>query len=260
MSETVLITGASSGIGLELAKRFAALGNNLILVARSESKLQDLSRDLIQQHSVHVEVVVADLAKVDAAKQLVSELDERKLIVNVLVNNAGFGELGKFAEIDVDRQMDMVRLNVVTVVQLTRLLLPEMLKRGSGGVINVASTAAFQPGPNMAVYYATKAFVLSFSDAIHEELIDTGIKVVCLAPGPTTTGFAEDSGMKSLKMFSANAMDVGVVADAAIRAYESNRALVIPGLKNKIGAFMNRLAPRVVVRKMVKKLQSTGKS
>ena len=166
MSETALITGASSGIGLELAKLFAQSGRNLILVARSETKLNELRTELINKHSVHVEVIVADLSEVDAAVKLFGEINTRKLVVDILVNNAGFGELGRFSEIETDRQLNMVRLNVVTVMHLTRLLLPEMLKRKSGGILNVASTAAFQPGPNMAVYYASKAFVLSFSEAV----------------------------------------------------------------------------------------------
>ncbi len=256
MSRTILVTGASSGIGLELAKLFASSGQNLILVARSEEKLQSLKQQLINEHSVHVEVIVADLAAVDAAEKLVGEINARKLVVDCVVNNAGFGELGKFQDISAERQLNMVRLNVVTLMHLTRLLLPEMLKRQRGGILNVASTAAFQPGPNMAVYYATKAFVLSFSEAIHEELLDTNIKVCCLAPGPTKTGFGEDSGMSETRIFTSNAMDVGAVAKAGFDALENNRAIVIPGFKNKFGAFMTRLVPRFLVRKLVKRLQS----
>jgi short-subunit dehydrogenase len=153
-------------------------------------------------------------------------------------------------------QLNMVRLNVVTLMHLTRLLLPEMIKRQGGGILNVASTAAFQPGPNMAVYYATKAFVLSFSDAIHEELLDANIKVACLAPGPTETRFGEESGMNATKVFTSNVMDSASVAKAGFEAYESNRALIIPGFKNKLGTFLTRLVPRSVTRKLVKKLQS----
>ena len=257
MSETALITGASSGIGLELAKLFAQSGRNLILVARSKDKLEKLRTDLVEQHNVHIEVIVADLAEIDAAVSLVDEINSRKLVVDILVNNAGFGELGQFGEISLERQMNMVRLNVVTVVQLSRLLLPEMLKRKNGGILNVGSTAAFQPGPNMAVYYATKAFVLSFSEAIHEELRESNIKVVCLSPGPTKTGFGEDSGMSATKVFTSNAMDSESVAKAGFDAYESNRAIVIPGFKNKFGAFLTRLVPRSLTRKLVKGLQST---
>ena len=256
MSETALITGASSGIGLELAKIFAQSGHNLILVARSESKLNKLREELVQQHSVHVEMIIADLAKADAAAQLVDEVNKRKLVVDILINNAGFGELGKFSEISTDRQINMIQLNVVTLVHLTRLLLPEMLKRKSGGILNVGSTAAFQPGPNMAVYYATKAFVLSFSEAIHEELQGSGVKVVCLSPGPTETGFGKDSGLDKAKMFTANVMSAAKVASVGAKAFESNRAIAVPGWKNWLGTLLTRVAPRAITRKLVKKLQS----
>jgi short-subunit dehydrogenase len=256
MSQTVLVTGASSGIGLELAKLFAQAGDNLILVARSEEKLQQLKIELTKQQSTHVEVIVADLAQVNAAEKLLQELGHRQLVVDVLVNNAGFGELGRFHEIDTQRQLNMIRLNVETVVHLTRLLLPEMIKRNRGAILNVGSIAGFQPGPNMAIYYATKAFVLSFSEAIHEELLATGIKVVCLAPGPTTTGFGEDSGMSKTKIFESNAMPAASVARRAIKALRTNRAIAIPGWKNWLIATSSRFVPRSWTRKLVKKMQT----
>lgn len=255
MSETVLITGASSGIGLELGKLFASAGNDLILVARSETKLNELSQQLIEEHSVHVEVIIADLAEVDAAEKLFAETERRKLIVDVLVNNAGFGELGRFVEIPIERQINMVRLNVETLVHLSRLYLPEMVKRKSGGILNVGSTAAFQPGPHMAVYYATKAFVLSFSEALHEEMLESGIAVTCLCPGPTSTGFGKDSGMENLKIFKGGVMDAAVVAKAGYQAFRQRKAIVIPGFKNKFGAFLTRLFPRFLIRKLVKSFQ-----
>ncbi len=254
-SETVLITGASSGIGLELAKLFAASGSRLILVARNESKLTELKQQLVNQHSAHTDVIVMDLSKVDAAEKLRDEIYRRKLRVDVLVNNAGFGELGKFAEIPIERQVDMIRLNVVTVAHLTRLLLPEMLKYRQGGILNVASIAAFLPGPNMAIYYATKAFVLSFSDALHEELIDTDLKVTCLCPGPTKTGFAADSGMESTTLFEAGAMDAAEVAKIGYESFRKNQSVVVIGFKNKLLAFLTRLTPRFIARKMVKRVQ-----
>ena len=256
MSETVLITGASSGIGYELAKLFAEANHSLVLVSRNEEKLNQLRLDLVEKHSVHVEVIAADLSKVNAADDLMAELDNRKILVDVLVNNAGFGELGSFDEITLDRQLAMVRLNVVTLMHLAHLLLPEMLKRDHGGILNVASVAAFQPGPNMAVYYATKAFVLSFSEALHEELSGTNVSVTCLAPGPTKTGFAEDSGMNATKMFESNAMGVLPVAQQAFDAFAKNKAIVIPGWRNKMISIMPRIFPRFLIRKIVKKLQS----
>ena len=260
IGETVLITGASSGIGWELAKLFAASGSSLILVARNESKLNELKQQLVHQHSTHTDVIVMDLAEVDAAGKLCDEIYRRKLRVDVLVNNAGFGELGSFAKIPIERQVDMIRLNVVTVAHLTRLLLPEMLKHDQGGILNVASVAAFLPGPNMAVYYATKAFVLSFSDALHEELIETNLKVTCLCPGPTETGFAAESGMDSTSLFEASAMDAKEVAKIGFQSFRNNRSVVVTGFKNKLLTFFTRLLPRSAVRKMVKQLQSVEKS
>ena len=254
MSETALITGASSGIGLELAKLFAQSGRNLILVARSEQKLKTLRADLVDKHKVHIEVIVADLAEVDAAVRLVDEVNSRKLVVDILVNNAGFGELGRFAEISVDRQMNMVRLNVVTVVQLTRLLLPEMIKRKGGGVLNVGSTAAFQPGPNMAVYYATKAFVLSFSEAIHEELLGSNIKVVCLSPGPTETGFGEDSGMSATKVFTSNTMDSQSVAKAGFECIRIKSCICYSRLEELVACFSDAVRPSIVDKKARQKI------
>ncbi len=258
MSTTALITGASSGIGRELAKLFAEAGNHLVLVARSEDKLNALANEIKTATGNDAKVMVADLAAIDAGEQLYAQLQNEGIEIDYLVNNAGFGELGKFANITLDRQLNMVRLNVVTLMHLTRLLTPKMIACRSGGVLNVGSTAAFQPGPNMAVYYATKAFVLSFSEALHEELLGSGVHVSCLCPGPTKTGFGDDSGMNANDFFQTNAMDVRVVAQAGYQGLLSNRAITIPGWKNKLTAFATRIAPRFVVRKIVKRLQSVG--
>lgn len=255
MSNTALVTGASSGIGLELARILASNGCNLVLTARSKARLDELKTELVNDHSVHVEVIAADLSEVNAAEMLFGEITRRKLVVDILVNNAGFGELGRFHEIDLDRQLNMIQLNVVALTHLTRLLLPEMLKRKKGGILNVASTAAFQPGPNMAVYYATKAYVLSFSEALHEELTGTGVSVSCLAPGPTLTGFGSDSGMNKSRLFAMGTMDAATVAKAGYNALRRNRALVVPGFKNRAGAFLTRLSPRWFTMKIVKWLQ-----
>lgn len=256
MSQTALITGASSGIGLELAKQFAQVGDSLVLVARSETKLQQLKNEFTDKYSIHVDVVVADLAESNAAEKILQELKQRKLVIDILVNNAGFGELGLFHEIETQRQLKMIRLNVEAVVHLTRLLLPEMIKRNGGAILNVGSVAGFQPGPNMAVYYATKAFVLSFSEAIHEELLGSGIKVVCLAPGATKTGFGDDSGMNKTRIFKSNLMTAEVVARQAMKAISTNQAIVIPGWKNWLVAASSRFVPRSWTRKIVNKLQT----
>lgn len=251
LTETVLVTGASSGIGQALARCFAGDGSDCILLARSEGALHDLAESLEATFGVRTHVLPADLSEPDAADQIQGELDERGLSVDVLVNNAGFGARGAFADLDRGRQMDMIRVNVSALTDLSRLLLPDMLERDRGGILNVASTAAFQPGPNMSVYYATKAYVLSFSEGLSEELSDTGIPVTCLAPGPTRTGFIDEASMDETRLF-----DLGVmmspenVAEVGYEAFRRERTLVVPGWPNKIAAFMTRFTPRPLARKV----------
>ncbi|MBB3210491.1 hypothetical protein FHS27_006338 [Rhodopirellula rubra] len=257
---TTLITGASSGIGAELARLFAAGGENLILVARSEEKLRELASTLEAKHGVRATVMVADLAKHDASEQLVQRLRDEKLLVDHLVNNAGFGALGDFASLPVERQADMLQVNVVTLTMLTRLLLPEMILRQRGGILNVGSIAAFQAGPHMAVYYATKAYVLSFTEALREELIGTPLHVTLLAPGPTSTGFGEDSGMEDLALFASGAMPVAEVAKAGFEGYLKNQDIVIPGWKNRLMVTSASFLPRIATRKLVGRLQRPSDS
>lgn len=253
MSETVLVTGASSGIGLELAKRFANDGARVVLSARSEDKLQELAEEF-RQAGGQADVFPCDLSEPDAARQLCERLSDARIEIDVLVNNAGFGALGKVADLSVDRQQSMIRLNIEALTMLTRHLLPGMLERGQGGVLNVASTAAFVPGPNMAVYYASKAYVLSFSEALRHELKETPISVSCLCPGATKTGFGADSGMGETEIFE-KAMAVEKVADAAYQGYRQNKAIVIPGKMNWLISQSPRLLPRWLVRRMVASLQ-----
>ena len=205
-SETVLITGASSGIGLELAKCFAADGCRMILVSRKADALETLATQLRTEHKVQAQVFTVDLAEPEAPVRLASRLEKAGIRVDVLVNNAGFGAQGKFAELDLQRQLDMVQVNVTALLHLTGLLLPAMIKRREGGILNVASTAAFQPGPGMGVYYAFKAFVLSFTEAIAEELTGTGLKISALCPGPTVTNFGKAAGGKFRPIASKVAM------------------------------------------------------
>src|SRR3954470_13259655 len=195
MQQTALITGASSGIGRALAQEFASHGYDLVLVARTAAALEEVAQAVDQPGAAdtpspaRVQVIAADLSRSGSARDLVDQLNRETIRVDVLVNNAGFGLQGEFADLPIDQQTNMIQLNVVTLTELTRLLLPAMLTRQSGGVLNVASTAAFQAGPLMAVYYATKAFVLSFTEAIGEELKGTGLKVSALCPGPTNSEF-----------------------------------------------------------------------
>jgi short-subunit dehydrogenase len=222
-----------------------------VLLARSEDALHSLADTLRAHYGVDASVLPADLSDPEAADSVWDQLQDRNLHVDVLVNNAGFGVRGRFAEEDAQQQMDMVQVNVTALTHLTRLLLPDMLKRGRGGVLNVASTAAFQPGPNMSVYYATKAYVLSFSEGLAEEVAGRGITVTCLAPGPTRTPFVEKAEMDDTALFRfAEPMTAEAVAQAGHDGFRSGEPLVIPGWPNKIGAFLIRFAPRSLTRKV----------
>jgi len=199
--QTALVTGASSGIGLELARLFAAGGYGLVLVARSGGKLEELANELRNRHGVDVRVMAIDLARPESSEELVRELEQAGVAVDVLVNNAGFATFGPFAETHLRAELEELQLNVVTLTHLTKKLLPGMLARRRGGVLNVASTAAFQPGPLMAVYYASKAYVLSFTEALAEELRGTGVTISALCPGPTVTGFQKRAAMEDSGLF-----------------------------------------------------------
>ena len=245
---TALITGASGGIGEAFARQLAALGKDLVLVARSEEKLNSLARELASLHSVQARVIVADLARHDSAAALYAETERLGLAVDLLVNNAGFAKGGEFSELPFDVQADMVRLNVNTLTELTRLYLPSMRERRRGGVINVGSTASFQPVPYMAVYGATKAFVLSFSEALAEEVAADGVTVMALCPGATATGFQETAGVWEEQQSSMPAPDE-VVADG-LRAFERRRRWFVHGGTNKLPSIAARFLPRRLVVRM----------
>jgi short-subunit dehydrogenase len=253
-AETILITGASSGIGRELAKCFAEEGCQLILVARSEGPLKALAADLRQSHQIEAHVFPADLSLPETPICLFANLEAKGLQVDVLVNNAGFGAQGPFAELSLERQLKMIQVNVTALTHLTRLFLPGMIERRRGGIINVASTAAFQPGPLMAVYYATKAFVLSFSEAIAEELRESDLTVTALCPGPTHTNFFVAAGMRNSRLLRMKSMSAEAVARIGHRAFRQGRHVSITGLRNQLAAFSVRLAPRSLVRKIVHRI------
>lgn len=248
--ETVLITGASSGIGRELARQFAGDGADLVLVARSEGRLRELAGDLAADFGITAEVVPADLSQPGGPDQIVEALVQRNIDVDVLVNNAGFGAQGSVAGIGIQRQLEMIEVNVAALTRLTALLLPGMLERRRGGILNVASTAAFLPGPNSAVYYATKAYVLSFTEALAEEVRGSGVRVSCLAPGPTDTGFAAQAGATGSRNFRRGVMHANRVARAGHDGFRRGKTLVIPGLRNRAVAFGVRLSPRALVTKV----------
>jgi uncharacterized protein len=256
MKQTALITGASSGIGLDLAHLFARDGHDVVLVARNEAKLQEVARDLEKHHKVTAHVIAADLARPDAPREIFEATRERRIQIDVLVNNAGFGLGGKFAETDLQRELDMIQVNIAAVTHLTKLFLGGMVARGSGRIMNVASTAAFQPGPLMAVYYATKAYVLSFSEAIGEELNGTGVTVTALCPGPTYTEFADRAQIKNTGLFKYMAPMTSMdVARIGYRAMKRGKRVAITGVRNKLTAQSVRVSPRFVVTKVVRALQ-----
>jgi short-subunit dehydrogenase len=243
--ETALITGASGGIGEAFARQLAAMGKDLIVVARSEEKLHSLARELVGLHSVHVQVITADLARHDSALALRAETERLGLAVDLLINNAGFAKGGEFSDLPFEAQADMVRLNVNTLVEMTRLYLPSMRERRRGGVINTASTAAFQPVPYMSVYGATKAFVLSFSEAIGEEVAGDGVTVMALCPGATATGFQETAGVWEGQGTSMATPDE--VAAAGLSAFEHRRRSFVQGAVNKLMTIATRLGPRRLI-------------
>ncbi|MGB3694806.1 MAG: SDR family oxidoreductase [Spirulinaceae cyanobacterium] len=256
MSKTVLITGASSGIGYELSKLFAKDSYDLVLVARSENKLQDLAAKLQNEFGIQVKVIVQDLAINFAPKTIFAELQEENITIDVLVNNAGFAAYGLFTETNLQAELEMMQLNMVALTHLTKLFLPGMVQRRQGKILNVASTAAFQPGPLMAVYYATKAYVLSFSEAIANELIGTGVTVTVLCPGPTKSGFQARADVEKSKLFrGSNMMDTQTVAEIGYSGLMASKTVIVPGFQNKFIAAFIKFLPRKLVTKIVCNVQ-----
>ncbi len=242
-----LITGASAGLGAEFARQCAARGEALALVARRRDRLEALAAEL----GGEVHVFAADLAKEGAAASLIAELEAEGLVVDTLINNAGFGLAGRFERGALGRLSEMIDLNIRNLVELCHLVLPAMRAAGKGAICNVASTAAFQPGPNMAVYYASKAFVLSFTEALHHELKGTGIRVSALCPGPTATEFGEVAGANTGDALRFIRGESPAVVRAGLKGLDANKAIVIPGTPNKITAQMSRFLPRAAMRRIV---------
>lgn len=258
MSKTALITGASGGIGYELAKTFAKNDYDLILVARSIDRLQCLQAEVIQTYGVATAVISQDLSKADSALQLWEQVEQQGLTVDVLVNNAGFGDYGPFADCDWSKHSALLQLNMVTLTHLTRLCLPPMLERGYGKILNVASTAAFQPGPFMAAYYASKSYVMSFTEALAHELEGTGITATVLCPGPTRgTDFQKRAELDDLEFFKTLKLpEAYEVAQFAYNALERNQRVAVHGLVNRLLVFTNRIMPRRMVTNAVGQLQA----
>ncbi|GAA0736123.1 SDR family NAD(P)-dependent oxidoreductase [Sphingomonas japonica] len=255
MAGNTLITGASAGLGAAFARSLAARGDDLILTARRGDRLESLAGELRTAYGVTVTVIAADLGVPGGADALFADIVRRGLRVDTLINNAGFGLQGAFADQDRAALAGMLDCNCRALVELSHLVLPGMIARRSGGILNVASTAAFQPGPWMAVYYATKAFVLSFSQALHEEVKPHGIRVAALCPGPTRTEFAEHAGMADSALFARFAGPIDGVVRDGLAALDANRAVAVSGALNKGLAFSTRLAPLGMLRRMAGRLQ-----
>jgi len=245
LKKVALVTGASAGLGLEFARQLSERGHPLVLVARRRERLDELAAELGNARAVAI-----DLSKDGAAAVLMADIENAGEEVELLVNNAGFGLIGRFAELDAERQREMVDLNVGTLTELCRAVAPRMIARKCGAILNVSSTAAFQPGPKMAVYFATKAYVLSLSEALHEELKPHGIRVSCLCPGPTRTEFGEVAGFAGNGVFDHIAMRARDVVEIGLKGLDRNRAVVVAGWMNRVVAASTRFAPRPVARKI----------
>jgi len=260
MSKTALITGASNGIGLELAKIHASKGDNLVLVARNKSKLDELKSELEKQFKISVHTIGKDLSLANSAQEVYDETKKNALQIDYLINNAGFGDFGMFYETDWNKELQMINLNITTLTQFTKLYLQDMVKRGNGKIMNVASCAAFQPGPTMAVYYATKAYVLSFSEAINNELSDKGITVTALCPGATESGFQAAAAMEESALVKNKKLPTSkAVAEYGYKAMMKGKAVAIHGFMNYILANSVRFTPRSLVVKMTRKIQDKAK-
>lgn len=249
MNKTALITGATSGLGYDFVDMFAQDGFDLVLVARNQAKMGEIKR---QYPHLNVTIIAKDLSRPNAAKEVYEEVKSAGITIDTLVNNAGFGLMGKFDDLDIQKQSEMIQLNITALTELTYHFLPGM--KGSSHkarILNVASTAAFQPGPMMAVYYATKAYVLSFSEALAEELAGTNVTVTTLCPGATKTNFASVANVEKTKMFS-GAMSSQEVAKQGYQALMAGKRVVITGSPNKVGAYAAKFLPRSLAAKIAK--------
>jgi len=248
MTKTALITGASSGLGVEFARIHASVGDNLVLVARGKEKMDALKTELEKQYAISVYVISKDLSEPSAAQDIFALLQAQKIHIDYLINNAGFGDFGLFAECNWEKQQQMINLNVMALTCLTRLFLPDMIQQKFGKILNIASTAAFQPGPTMSVYFATKAFVLSFTEAIANELNGTGVTATALCPGATATGFKDAAALNESRLFKGN--QIAGSKEVAAFGYKNmmkGKTVVVYGFMNYIMAQSVRFAPRSIV-------------
>src|SRR4051794_21364479 len=255
--QTALVTGASAGIGVDLAECFAQDGYNLILAARTESALRGVAERLTTTYGVNATPIAVDLGAIGGGQRLADAITQKGLSVDVLLNNAGYGHAGAFNGSDAATQLGMIDLNDRALVELTHIYWPRMVPNRRGGVLNVASTAAFQPGPLMAIYYASKAFVLAFSEALWEEARGTGVKVSCLCPGPTVSKFRERAGTGKVRLSKASTpMESMPVARMGYDAWQANRRVMVTGTRNRVMASLVSFLPRTAVLRLVRNLQS----
>lgn len=255
MTAHALVTGASAGLGTLFAEALAKDGKPVVIVARRQDRLAAIAADMHNRYGVTVVPIAMDLATPDAPDALFADLARRGIVIDTLINNAGFGARGAFDEIDLASQCEMVDLNCRTLMALCHLALPSMIARGNGAILNLASVAAFLPGPYMSTYYATKAFVLSLSQALHEEVKDKGVRVSALCPGPTATEFASVAGLGNSKLFQTNVADAATVVRDGMDALKANRAVAVSGLANRLMVAGLRLAPRGFARRTAMRLQ-----
>jgi len=258
MNKTALITGASSGIGKEFARIHASKGDDLVLIARRKNKLEQLKQELESIYDIKVEIIIKDLSYINAAQEIYDEVIQKGIQIEYLINNAGYGALGKFHELDLNRQVSMINLNITVLTVLTRLFLPDFVKRNSGKILNTSSTASFMPGPLQAVYFATKAYVTFFSNALSEELHDTNITVTNLMPGATESEFGATSGMDKTEMFQKTVSSQSVAQDG-YDGMMNGKIDVISGLKpmQKVMMTMIPFTPKKMILKQVRKMQET---
>jgi uncharacterized protein len=257
---TALVTGASNGIGLELAKIHASKGDNLVLVARNLEKLNEIKAELEKKFNIKVYNIGKDLSKLNAALEVYNETTQQKIQIDYLINNAGFGDFGMFVETDWHKELQMINLNITTLTQFTKLYVQDMVKRGNGKIMNVASTAAFQSGPTMAVYYATKAYVLSFSEAVDNEVSDKGVTVTTLCPGATESGFQAAAAMEESALVKGKKLpSAKEVAEYGYTSMMNGKTVAIHGMMNYLMANSVRFTPRALVVKLTRLIQDKAK-
>lgn len=251
LNKYTLITGGSEGIGLELAKLFAKDKQNLIIVAKNQEKLENIKIKLKREYLIEVEIIAIDFSTNNSWKRVIEFVEEKNLIVNNLINNAGIGSFGFFNESREDFEENLININIITLTKLTKYFLNDMIKRGNGGILNVASTAAFVGGPKMAMYYSSKGYVLSLTEAIHDEVKNLGIRISCLCPGPVKTSFQEKAGIKKSKKAKKYLMSADKVAKEGYVSFLKGKTIIIPGYKNKLLVLINKFIPRALSRKII---------